>query len=104
MPCDTITTQSVNLANALPDLLRSALEADGWILEPSKQGTIVAHSAGTGLIWTAGKGLELRGNRNAAEIRQITKAYSRKAVSWAAQRAGWSVKQTTDDTLSVSRR
>ena len=30
MPCDTVTTQSTNLAKAIPTILMDALKAAGW--------------------------------------------------------------------------
>ena len=114
MPCDSITTQTISaaLSKALPNLLADALQAHGWTLtgQQVNAATVVALTArrgGARLTWTAGKGLSLvTGSTAQAEALQgeITRAYSRQAVSWAAQRAGWTVKRTGDNTLTVNRR
>ncbi len=104
MPCDTITTQSINLAKADVSILADALEAERWIITGKTKTTITAYRGNTGLVWRQGQGLELSGYDNAAEIVGVTKAYSKGAVSWASQRAGWQVKQTGANTLAVTRR
>jgi len=110
VPCDAITTQSVNLANADPGILADGLTADGWTVTSVQADTLVARKTmdyyDTRLTWRKGKGLELDGqpNRQDRTFSEIAKAYSVQAVSWAAQRAGWQVTRTGQDTLSVTRR
>lgn len=104
MPCDSITTQTVNLAKALPDVLRRALEAAGWTIREYSAQTIDAYRSITGesMTWTAGQGMTVRGNAKTAGI--ISQAYSRAAVTWAAQRAGWTVSKTDGNKINMERR
>jgi hypothetical protein len=68
---------------------------------------IIAYKAGATVFWQAGKGLEVRTSAQETgqtTIQAVTRAYSKAAVSWAASRAGWTVKQNADNTLTVNRR
>ncbi len=107
MPCNTITTQSIALAKAIPTILLNALEAAGWNI-PLRSKTdgksITAYKGGATLTWTAGSGLSVRSSTPQPLIAEITKAYSAQAVTWAAKRAGWQVQQTASDKLTVTRR
>jgi hypothetical protein len=104
MPCDTITTQSINLSRALPPVLLQALESDGWTIDEKTETKINAHKGNASLTWTAGRGLSVQHSSPQQYLDSITRAYSAKAVSWAAQRAGWTVKQNADQTITVNRR
>lgn len=105
MPCDTITTQSVSLAQGMPGIVEHALRSLGWNISESTKTRITAWGFGN-LTWTAGKGLTIRGDPGLVpkQLKAVTKAYSVQAVTWAAKRAGWSVQQTAEDKLTVSRR
>ncbi len=107
MPCNTVTTQSVALANAMPEIVAHALKSLGWIIRESTTTRITAYHVGTAndIIWTPGKGITIQGYGNTQEqIKTLTKEYSKQAVTWAAKRAGWTVQQTAQDRLTVSRR
>jgi len=105
VPCDSVTTQSINPAKALPDLVAQAMPACGWGIVQQTATSIQARTSTSIVTWTAGQGVTVEGYGNQqGQIGALTKAYSVKAVTWAAQRAGWSVKQTADNKLSVSRR
>lgn len=104
MPCDSITTQSIDLAKALPGLLAEALEANGWEIQTNTGQTISAYKFGARLNWVSGKGLEVQARVPSETVQEVTKAYSAQAVKWAAQRAGWTVKQTAQDQLTINRR
>ncbi len=101
MPCDSVTTQSVNMKNANPDVLIRALEADRWWVREVSGGLILANRLGDSLRWERGVGLVVRGVGEAVE--EVTRAYGREAVTWAAKRAGWEVKQVGENKLVVSR-
>jgi hypothetical protein len=108
MPCDSITTQSVNLQNAMPSLVESALTTLGWNIT-STVGTaselITARKDSYTFIWSKGEGITIKGMRtNENMLKDITREYSKQAVTWASQRAGWQVTTTGGDTLTVSRR
>jgi len=105
MPCDSVTTQSINLANALPDILREAMESIGLYIDRETPTEIIASNYAKRVIWTKGQGIEVKAARTKGVIKDLTKAYSSRAVSWAAQRAGWQVAQTGNpDQLTVTRR
>ncbi len=107
MPCNTVTTQTIALAKALPTILMDALKSAGWDIPMRSyvEGKrIDAYKGGATLTWIAGKGLEVRSSNPQPLIAEVTKAYSKQAVTWAAQRAGWQVQQTADNKLTVTRR
>lgn len=105
MPCDTITTQSVALAKAIPELVAEAMKALGMQIVRENKTCIQARASDwTYTTWMAGKGLTVQGNNNQKHVTEMTKAYSKQAVTWAAKRAGWTVQQTAEDKLTVSRR
>lgn len=105
MPCDSITTQSVNLQNAMPTIIEAALKALGYDITGSSETQIVARRQNFILDWTKGKGITVRGMRtNEVAITDLTREYSKQAVSWAASRAGWQVTSTGSNTLAVTRR
>ena len=104
MPCDTITTQSVALKNAMPELVKKTLEALGWTITTSTKTTISAKNGYDSLNWTKGQGMNIRIQSNQQTLQTITKTYSGLAVTWAASRAGWDVSVTGTDTLTISRR
>ncbi len=101
MPCNSIVTQSVSLKNANPDVLTNALKADGWRVIETSAGSILAYRAGENVLWEKGKGVGTSGGIETVE--EVTRAYSREAVTWAAKRAGWKVKQTGENKMVVSR-
>lgn len=101
MPCDSITTQTISLAKAQPEVLRKALESIGWRIATATTGRIEATSPDwiIRVTWTAGQGMTFRGSTQDQQTKAaaaITQAYSRAAITWAAQRAGWTVKQGTE--------
>ena len=109
MPCDSITTQTVsqNLKNGIGSLVAEAIKAAGYTVDTQTADTISAYSGGRRVTWTKGIGLSVSsgstiGNYNL--VRDITRRYSAAAVSWAASRAGWTAKQTGDNTITLNRR
>lgn len=103
MPCDSITTQSVALKNAVPSILRKSLAACGWELIESTSADMVAARGNVRLEWTQGVGFTMTGYNESA-IARITREYSNQAVSWAASRAGWQVSDRSANQLTVTRR
>ena len=103
-PCDSVTTQSINLAKAAPNLLLDALKSLGWAITESTASRIFASLGGCDLQWTAGQGVTVIGPKCQEQTVKLTQAYSQNAISWAAQRAGWTVKQNADNKMTVTRR
>lgn len=108
IPCNSITTQSVKLANAMPEIVLDALKDLGWNIQSETNSKITAYKSYESLTWESGKGITLSGmsNQTTAEknINAITKQYSKRAVTWAAQRAGWQVTTKSENTLNITRR
>ena len=104
MPCDTITTQSIKLAKAMPELVKKALEESGWIISDENKQRIIARKAYDSLIWQAGKGISITSNNSEQQLSEISQAYSKTAVTWAAKRAGWSVSNQETNKLTLTRR
>ena len=107
MPCDSITTQSISLAKANHAILAEALKAAGWNIFAQSAAEISASSSAGCVVWQAGKGFTFTA-MNSAQAKQseqgIVQAYSRAAVSWAAQRAGWQVASTDQNKMTLTRR
>ena len=105
MPCNTITTQSIKLANAIPELVKKALQELDWNITGETKTRIIARRSSDTVIWEQGKGLTIQGmNTGRTQLDAITQAYSKQAVSWAAQRAGWQVKSNNQNQLNLTRR
>lgn len=105
MPCNSITTQTVNLKNAMFDLVHMTLKKQGYTISSMEvNNRIVATTYGTRIEWVKGQGLTVTGYNNQQTIKEITKAYSATAVCWAAKRAGWQVQTAAADQLTVTRR
>ena len=104
MPCDTITTQSINLAKAMPKLVEESLKIQGWQITINNVRTITARRYYNTLTWTQNKGIEIRSGNAQQDIINLTKEYSKQAITWAASRAGWKVSSKGQNQLTVSRR
>ena len=106
MPCDTITTQSIKLAKAMPELVKQTLEDMDWKIRANSTTRIVANNlSGESIIWEANKGITVTSGNAENVVKEISKAYSKRAVTWAAQRAGWQVTNTNDNNiLNIIRR
>jgi hypothetical protein len=109
MPCNTITSQtlSVGLQKAIPALLLKAIEEVVGDKAREANGTLrVRTLKGNEITWSSASGLTITG-RDQRQIEVVGKdirmAYSKQAVSWAAQRAGWKVASTGDNTIRVTR-
>jgi hypothetical protein len=99
-----VTVQSISLAKALPALIIESLKALGYRIEVNTPQTIKAYQAGYDVTWTAGQGLNVVGYNPQEQIIKLNREYGAKAVTWAAQRAGWKVQQTGNNTLGLERR
>jgi len=108
MPCDSITTQSISqaLSKGMPALVEAALRAAGFTILGNDAASIRAARRGERVAWAAGKGLVVSSasqDRNAEIAAEITRGYAKAAVSWAASRAGFTVK-AGGDKLTLTRR
>lgn len=94
MPCNTMTKQTVDvgLTNALVPVLLQALTNAGYNIDVSESEFIRAtDNYGGKVVWRKGKGVEMVDNRYNVEKKKaaLIQEYSKAAVSWAAQRAGF---------------
>ena len=106
MPCDSITTQAVVLEKGIIGIVESAMQGLGWNIQARNDTTIVARTQNNSTVrWEQNVGVNIRGYGNPQNvIDSLTQAYSKEAVSWAAQRAGWTVNQTEANKLTITRR
>ena len=105
MPCDSVTLQSIALSKALPDLLAKALVSLGWRVELATNAEVRAsNDLFETVLWKAGTGITVQSAQPEPLLANINKAYGVQAVTWAAQRSGWTVNQTALDKISLSRR
>ena len=108
VPCNSLTTQTIALKNAVMSVLIEALKADGWTIRNQDANSLDSKKGYERLTWAAGVGLGVTTDMGATRVQAITggvtQAYSRAAVSWAAQRAGWQVQKTGANTMTLSRR
>ncbi len=91
MPCNTVTMQSlsIGLANAIPAVLAQALKEAGYKLYEETDALIRGSDRDSTFVWNKGTGLVVRSQNPTATKGVIMQAYSKAAVSWAAQRAGF---------------
>jgi hypothetical protein len=104
MPCDTVTSQTVDMRRALPDLVESALKAMGAEVQHVGQHVLAVHQDGWRASWA--KGGEMTITRRYGDlsevVREIPRQYSRAAVTWAAKRAGWAVSTANGQQYSMT--
>jgi hypothetical protein len=90
----------------MPEVLLDALRSLGY--RAVLDGTLIhARKGNVTCQWESGKGLWLTGNSPAGLAvaqRDILQAYSKTAVSWAAQRAGWQVTTLAPNKMQVTKR
>lgn len=105
MPCDTITTQTLaaGLTKAVPAVLLAAINSLNRANAAQEGTTIRARVAGHNVDWNAQAGLTVTGWNSEQVAKDIKMAYSKQAVSWAAQRAGWKVISQDGNTVKVSK-
>lgn len=95
----------MNLSKAIPGIVAEAMKACGWTILDQTDQAITARTSTSTVTWAAGQGLTVLGYGNQqGQIGAVTRAYSKAAVTWAAQRAGWQVQQTSENQLQVTRR
>lgn len=106
MPCNTITTVSLDLKNAVPDVLSEAMRSLGYEVTATSPLSFTGRNRQTGATfeWSRSTGLQIRGYAGQTEEAKIMPAYSKAAVAWAAKRNGWTVKTTTGDKMQLVRR
>jgi hypothetical protein len=103
MPCDSITTQTIKLAKAMPEIIEAALKDLDYTVTSNIKTRIIAKQYNSEVVWEAGKGISITGRNNEQHLNEITQTYSKQAVTWAAKRAGWSVTNINNNTLTVRR-
>lgn len=103
MPCNTRTKQllSEKLSNALPSVLADALTAEGYAIHERLPGSIRATMGSAYVTWTKGTGLTIQSRNPAQDLQTVTQAYSRAAVTYAAQRAGWTVQTNSPTSITL---
>lgn len=109
LPCDSVTTQTVSeaLKSGIVSLVTDAIKAAGWIITDQDDESFSARKGSVRMTW--GKGIGLKVTAANAEISnaligEIVRSYSKVAVSWAANRAGWTAKSTGNNTVTLSKR
>lgn len=109
MPCDTITTFTLDLGKVAPSIIDEAIKLMGLAGTHQQFSGTIAGVQVSGKI-NAGQ-LDLRGSRyelDEAKTRQIVsefkKSYSRAVLGRQASRFGWQVKQVGKDQYQVIKR
>ena len=103
MPCDSITTSTVNLANVDKDTLTEALRAAGWTVSPIDAGIYARDGAGSSFNWTPGRPAQLRTTRADITAASIARLYSAQVVRKTAQKNGWRLTETAPGQFLVQR-
>ena len=88
MPCDTITTVSLNMETIDIDTMKAALEALGYTVQ--QQGDILYGRFGS--IDTRRGTLDTR----SLDVSTVKKAYTREVVKQKAKRLGWQFREVAD--------
>ena len=102
MPCNTITTATVDLRNADLAVLADALRADSWTVSV-EGGKLSAYSSRGSLSAVTGQAPTVRSRTAAAVSADIARLYGRQCVLAAAKRNGWRVADMADGRLKVER-
>jgi len=92
MPCDTITTVSLNMSNIDIDTMKAALEALGYKVQVS--GNVLYGTFGS--IDTRRGTIEMNRYEKGLDVSTVKKAYTREVVKQKARRLGWQYKETAD--------
>lgn len=106
MPCDTIRTNSVDLASIGridADLLASALNQLGIRCTVGSTGT-VKYISGSNVNWQPGQDLNLYRGASGISLDQVKQAYSAEVIKSTAKRYGWTLKQTAQFKFQVVKR
>lgn len=107
MPCDTIQTTSIDFGKADTPLLAKALGKLGWtVANVNKNGLTARNQKGESLSFRDGT-FEVQGASYTApkfDQAEVRREYSRQVVGYAAQRFGWSLKQTADNKFTATRK
>ena len=98
MPCNSITSVTLDLKNANLALLKAAIEKQGWKVQHD----------GTTLTWDYGRSrysqvtgeLTTRSQENGETIKR---AYTSQLVQYQASRFGWHVKALSDNKFQIQK-
>jgi len=96
MPCDTISTVSLELKNANRGFLKKAVESLGFTVSEDADG----------LYWRGGRYERTEGQiitRDEEAGRRIKRLYTGEVVKHNATRFGWRVKQVSENKFQVQR-
>jgi len=105
MPCNTITTTSINLGKVNHDLFLQTLIGLGLELQVSIRNGVTTIRLNTGETFNATSGLFTTTNTDAgARVAELKRAYSAQVVLSQARRMGWAVKKTATNKYEVVRR
>lgn len=106
MPCDTITTTRLDLSKANADILRQALEAEGYTISLADGERIRAYKGSYTFEWQRGKGSTVTTSTSQGQTmaEKIQRKYSAAAVAYAAKKNGWLVKSTGENQYQVMKR
>ena len=107
MPCDRITTTTLDMSKANPTVLAETLVSMGFKIAAISTGThIVATQGNITIEWTQGQGTKVSSTYGTDQkiAEQLPRKYSAAAIAYAAKKNGWMFKQVEENKFQVIRR
>lgn len=101
MPCDTITSVTLELKNANLDLLKKALEGLGYMVNMTSQGLRFCTKYGPTFNYYSQSGEFNAENLESAKA--IKRAYTSQIVQNQANRFGWKVKSLSANKFQIQK-
>ena len=89
MPCDSVTTISIDFSKADALVIHEALKMMGFTVSTAAGVISAAHPNGTSVMWREGRDMKLTGRYQSFTEDDVRVAYANAAVLVTAKRAGW---------------
>ena len=107
MPCDTITSTTLDITKADLTSLKAAMESEGFKLYTEEGSNITwRNRQGVSASFNRQTGMTIRGQGYSSNryVDKIKEAYTGAVVQLTARRLGWQVTKTSGNTFDVVKR
>lgn len=105
MPCDSISTATLDLTKADMTALKGAMESLGFVVHEKVNGLDFSHRNGDTAKWTREAGMNVTSRRYAGDVAEkIQAAYTSTVVVQTAKRLGWQVTKKSEGNFVVVKR
>lgn len=105
MPCDSISTATLDLTKADMTALKAAMQELGYTVQETVRGLTFSHKSGNQAVWTREAGMTITSRRYAGDVAEkIQAAYTSTVVTQTAKRLGWQVTKKSEGNFVVVKR